>query len=46
MALHDAACAAHAAKIAELVADPVFKDRRDWALREAWDAPPQAEAAE
>ena len=34
--LHEAACAAHAARIAALVQDPVFKERRDWALREAW----------
>lgn len=36
MALHDACCAAHAAKIAELVQDPVFLERRNWALTEAW----------
>ncbi len=44
MALHDTACAAHEAKIAELVRDPVFKERRDWALAEAWVDEPQAEA--
>ncbi len=36
MALHDACCAAHEARIAELVAKPDFAARRDWALREAW----------
>jgi hypothetical protein len=48
MALHDAACAAHAAKIEELVRDPVFMERRNWALTEAWGAQPDkdAEAAE
>ncbi len=44
--LHEGACAAHAAKIAELVTDPVFKERRDWALREAWAPAPGVEAAE
>jgi FkbM family methyltransferase len=47
MALQDKACAAHAARIAALVQDPVFKERRDWALREAWGNQPEgAEAAE
>jgi FkbM family methyltransferase len=47
MDLHRAACAAHAARIAALVQDPVFKERRDWALREAWGNSAQdAEAAE
>jgi hypothetical protein len=48
MALHEAACAAHAARIASLVQDPVFKERRDWALREAWTTlqEPETEAAE
>lgn len=36
MASHDACCAAHEARIAELLSDPVFVERRDWALREAW----------
>ncbi len=46
MALHDAACDAHAARIESLVRDPVFKERRDWALREAWTDAPDVEAAE
>ena len=48
MALHDAACAAHAARIAQLVTDPVFKERRDWVLAEAWNTGSEeaAEAAE
>lgn len=36
MALHEACCAAHDARIAELVKQPEFKERRDWALREVW----------
>ena len=36
MALHDAACAAHAARIAALRDDPAFAARREWALRDAW----------
>lgn len=36
MTLHDACCDAHAARIGELVRDPVFKERRDWALAECW----------
>lgn len=36
MALQEAACAAHEAKIARLVNDPAFRARRDWALAEAW----------
>ncbi len=36
MALHAACCEAHAAKIAELVQDPVFLERRNWALKDAW----------
>lgn len=36
MQLQDQACKAHAARIAALVQDPVFRERRDWALREAW----------
>lgn len=36
MDLHDTACAAHADRIARLVADPVFLDRRNRALSEAW----------
>lgn len=46
MALHQDACAAHAARIESLVRDPVFKERRDWALREAWGNAPETEAAE
>jgi FkbM family methyltransferase len=46
MALHDAACDAHEAKIAELVRDPVFKERREWALREAWTATDKDEGEE
>lgn len=46
MALHDAACDAHAAKIAELIRDPVFKERREWVLREAWTANEKDEAEE
>lgn len=34
--LHEAACAAHEARIAELVEQPEFKARRDQILREAW----------
>lgn len=44
MALHDAACEAHSARIAQLVRDPVFIERRNWVLQEAWNSP--AEAAE
>jgi FkbM family methyltransferase len=36
MALHDAACAAHEARIAALLRQPEFVERRNWALREAW----------
>lgn len=36
MALHEAACAAHEARIAALLAEPEFIARRDWALREVW----------
>ncbi len=36
MALHDASCAAHAARIAALRQEPAFADRRAWALGEAW----------
>lgn len=36
MGLHDACCQAHGAKIAELIQDPVFIERRNWALNEAW----------
>jgi FkbM family methyltransferase len=36
MALHTAACAAHAARIAALRDDPAFAARREWALRDAW----------
>lgn len=48
MDLHGDACRAHAARIATLVRDPVFKERRDWALREAWGSQPEdaPEAAE
>jgi hypothetical protein len=46
MALHDEACSAHAARIDSLVRDPAFKERRDWALREAWTDAPEVEAAE
>ena len=47
MALHQAACEAHAARIAQLVQDPVFRERRDWALSEGWtDNAEPAEAAE
>lgn len=52
MALHDAACDAHAAKIKDLLKDPTFIQRRDWVLAEAWDNPAitqsesNAEAAE
>lgn len=38
MSLHDAACTAHAARIAQLVNLPEFRERRDWILREAWRA--------
>ena len=46
MALHEAACAAHAARIESLVKDPVFLERRDWALREAWGNAPEQEHIE
>ncbi|MGB3146992.1 MAG: FkbM family methyltransferase [Paracoccaceae bacterium] len=36
MALHEAACRAHAARIAELVNLPEFKERREWVLAEHW----------
>ncbi len=36
MDLHRAACAAHAARIADLLHQPDFRDRRDWILSEAW----------
>lgn len=36
MARHDACCAAHEARIADLVTRPEFAERRDWILREAW----------
>jgi FkbM family methyltransferase len=36
MALHHAACEAHAARIAILCREPAFAARREWALREAW----------
>jgi hypothetical protein len=36
MALHDACCAAHEARIAELLTRDEFLQRRDWVLREAW----------
>lgn len=45
MDLHEAACTAHSARIAALVHDPVFKERRDWALREAWVTGEEAAAA-
>ncbi|WP_395539831.1 glycosyltransferase family 2 protein [Neotabrizicola sp. sgz301269] len=45
MGLHEAACAAHAARIAALVQEPSFKERRDWALREAWVTGEEAAAA-
>lgn len=44
MALHDAACTAHEALIARLLAKPEFRERRDWALREAWRATCETEA--
>jgi FkbM family methyltransferase len=36
MDLHDACCAAHAARAADLAHRPDFAARRDWILREAW----------
>jgi hypothetical protein len=36
MALQDAACNAHANRLASLSLDPVYKRRRDWILAEAW----------
>ena len=36
MALHDACCQAHTARIAELLDDPHYCERRDWILAEAW----------
>jgi len=38
MALHEAACEAHAARIASLMRDPAFQERRNWALTECWGA--------
>ncbi len=43
MALHDAACAAHEARIARLLQDPEFRARRDWALAECWRDDPTEE---
>lgn len=36
MALHEDCCAAHVARIAEIVDLPEFRERREWALQEAW----------
>ena len=36
MALHARACAAHSVRIAELLSEPEFRDRRDWILAESW----------
>lgn len=36
MARHEACCAAHAARIAELLKDPHYAGRKAWALAEAW----------
>lgn len=36
MALHQDACKAHAARISQLLCDPVFIERRAWVLAEAW----------
>jgi FkbM family methyltransferase len=35
-ALHEATCAAHAARVAALLEEPAFRDRRDWILEHAW----------
>jgi hypothetical protein len=36
MALHDACCAAHEARIADLLTKDEFMQRRNWVLSEAW----------
>lgn len=36
MALHDACCAAHRARIAELLGVDEFRERREWILNEQW----------
>jgi FkbM family methyltransferase len=35
-ALHESTCAAHAAKIARLLEDRRYRERRDWILENAW----------
>lgn len=34
--LHEAACAAHEARIASLIDLPEYRERREWILKEAW----------
>lgn len=36
MDLHAQACAAHSARIADLLTEPDYRDRRDWILAESW----------
>ena len=45
MALHDAACDAHAAKINDLLKDPSFIKRRAWIMEEAWHEPANTDDA-
>jgi hypothetical protein len=34
--LHEACCAAHEARISELLTLPEYRERRDWVLKESW----------
>ena len=43
MALHEAACAWHQAKIAEVSQQPEFAERRAWIMANAWSAAPDAD---
>ena len=45
MALHQACCDHHRARIDEIAHDPAFVERRAWIMANAWDTPPEAEAA-
>lgn len=47
--IHEACCAAHQARIEELINTPTFKERRDWVIEHVWEpraAEEQAAAAE
>jgi FkbM family methyltransferase len=46
MALHDAACAWHAAKIAEVSVQPEFSEREAWIMANAWSGVDDADDAE